>query len=132
MSNSLAALKAVKELSYTYNHKIIREYEATHIENIIRAELGVDEFGFRKAYGKMKIIPSDAIVGVKDPDAGRFALPSIYRIDFGKVQMILVRSKTNYNYFDKNKNHYKLLKGRGIERKNVPNTPITQEYLDSR
>lgn len=128
----LKAVSAASERSYVLKRQIIREYEATHIENIIRAELGKD-FGFRKVYGKMKDFPAIGSISYQAGAKGRFySSPDKYSINFTKTKIRSVKSKTNYNYWDRTKNHYKLLKERKIERSKLPTGYLTQDYLDKR
>ncbi|AFC23397.1 RHS repeat-associated core domain-containing protein [Saprospira grandis] len=120
----LAAGRAALYDSYTRKHKIIREYEALHIENIIRGEMGEK---IRPKYGEMADMPSTAI------ETNESFGKKKYVVGISQIRFLEVKAKNHYDYKTKNPDSYKLLRKRGFKKEDIPVTSyLSQEYLDNR
>jgi len=90
-----------EDIAFKSKTKLYSEYEALHIENIVRAELGKE---LREKYGEMNDITT------KDfkLDEGIFGT-GLYKLDYKKVIKMPILIDSDYDYHDKTKNHYEYL-----------------------
>ena len=90
---------------YAYKHSQYAEYEALHIENIIRSEIGMDA---REEYSN---VGDFTINDVWTLESKLLDVSKNKMLDFSKLKKIKIKKNTTYDY-SSNRQHYELLKKR--------------------
>lgn len=90
---------SVEDFVFAKKSEFSTEFEATHIENVIRAEMGVE---LREEYGEKSDFNARNKIKIMDKEYA----------DFSKTQPVMVGKDSNYNYQNKEQDHFEIMKDR--------------------